>query len=207
MISLLAWFGSNPIIRTIAIRFLVLGAVLLSIWGYGEFKERKGVDAGRAEIQVQLDSYRTAMKVADALEGQARARLAEDQKKTMVQLIAQLAEMKSSKAKVQQQIKKVVEYVTQKADAQCVVPDGAVWLLDLPSERERGSSISLSGPDNVDDPSGIALSRLVETTSTNLQECVERGTVIQAWQSWYADSQKNWDRYVTDKAGSVQMIK
>jgi hypothetical protein len=174
---------------------LVMG-MIAGVLGFGAYREHAGLVAGRAEIQAKLDGYRAQVGEASRLADISRGLLDVAQKDTVLKLKSKLTELEDRRPIIETHIKKVKEYVTVKADSQCSVPDGAVWLLDLPSESERGHpAIPGSGPEDVDSPSGIALSRVVETTARNLQECAERGTLIKTWQDWYGKNVADWNDF------------
>lgn len=196
MISLILPLLGSTLAKRLAPYAVVL-AGLLAVWGYGAFQHHQGVASGRAEVQEVLETYRGEVESFNLLQSIAQKTMDDQQEVTRLQLIAQLDKMDSRKPEVRIKIERVIEYVSRKADAQCVVPDGAVWLLDLPSSSERqATGVSESGPKDVDAPSGIALSGVVEVTAGNLQECTERGTVIKSWQDWYLDTQRAWNAYI-----------
>jgi hypothetical protein len=101
------------------------------------------------------------------------------------------AKLNTSEARKQRVIyttKKVKEYVTTKADAQCVITDGFVRMHDSAlagTEQESDSILAGSGTTHVDAPTGLTLSAVAATTRDNYAECEARGDVILLWQDWY----------------------
>lgn len=90
-------------------------------------------------------------------------------------------------------IKRVKEYVTEKADAHCTITDGFVWMSNLPLHPED-ASVSVSKPADADAPTGVKLSEVAASTASNYAECVARGEVIVAWQEWYHSTRETWDK-------------
>lgn len=126
----------------------------------------------------------------------AHERAAEQQAETSAGIIAELKEtLKETKALAaakQPIIKEVKTYVTKQADAQCVIPAGFVSLHNQ-TLAESVAELARSNTGDVDAASGVALSEVAEVTAFNNAECVERGKLIDVWQSWYVKERANFE--------------
>jgi hypothetical protein len=77
-------------------------------------------------------------------------------------------------------------YVTTKADAGCVVPDGFRLLHDAaaaglpPAAEPAGKS--------VDAPSGVAIAAVADTVTQNYGICHETAERLKGWQDWWAEA-------------------
>jgi hypothetical protein len=185
-----------------AIKFLVpvieLAVVLLAVWLYGQYQYREGKADATAVFQKELADYEQRLKDLRNEEDRARQRLVFSNDKTLTELSSKLdaAEARSEKTKIV--VQEVTKYVTPKADAACNVPVGAIRVLDTSTAAERSGEapgIPEGQSEDVDAPSGIALSAVTGIVADNLRECVVRGEVIRAWQDWYDKSSKDWETY------------
>ena len=81
-------------------------------------------------------------------------------------------------------IRKVPTYVSIQADAGCTVPDGFRVLHDA-----AAAGVPPAGdPSGVtaDAPSGLALSAVADTVTTNYGICHETAERLKGWQDWWA---------------------
>ena len=81
-------------------------------------------------------------------------------------------------------IREVPVYVTPKADAGCVVPDGFRVLHDaaaagVPTAAEPAG-------ESADAPSGLALSAVADTVTANYGICHATAERLRGWQDWWA---------------------
>lgn len=156
--------------------------------------------------QTVADAQQTAKNQKEADE-RARAQLIADQQKTLSGLKAALDKARSHVNTVKETVYvQTPQYVTEKADASCVVPVGFVRLHNLSAASDpdtggptQGPAISGGGPPDADAPSGVALSAVAETVGGNYAECQDRKAVIDSWQTWYNQNLKTWLKAVQDQ--------
>ena len=89
-------------------------------------------------------------------------------------------------------IERVPEYVTLEADAKCVVPVGAVVLLNAAASGNPPPAGTPGEP--IDAPSGVDLSEVVRVTTENYGTYHEVVAQLIGWQEWYARIEKDWPR-------------
>lgn len=155
-------------------------------------KAEKNAKAQVDEVQKKLDEVQ---KKLDALEKEktdwregmalAVAEAKAEQDETLDRMQKRLDELQKQKNAVKTIVKEVPIYVTEKANSQCALTDGFVWLYD--STLQAGA-VPRSRPEDVDRASKIALSDFAYVASENNSECSERGEIIRLWQEWYARS-------------------
>lgn len=171
----------------------VLLLMALSVWGtsmYTEYVTTKRVTAVYAKaLNEQRDHFQKL--IDETNEGHERA--AKEQARQSAVVIADL-NTKIIAAKAQKQktitiVKEVSKYVTQNADAQCVIPVGFVWLHNT-SLTGEDAIVPGSEPGDADAPTAVKLSEVSATVGNNYAECVERGEVIKRWQEWYPRQKK-----------------
>ncbi len=101
---------------------------------------------------------------------------------------------RAKKQKVQIVTKEVTKYVTAKADNECIITDGFVWMHNV--SLRQSASLADSAPRTPDAATGIKISDVATTIRDNYAECEERGVVIEGWQKWYNQSKLNFDKAV-----------
>jgi len=84
--------------------------------------------------------------------------------------------------------KEIPVYVTPQADAGCVVPDGFRLLHDAAAAGVPPAAEPAGKP--ADAPSGLALSAVADTVTTNYGICHETAQRLRGWQDWYAGASK-----------------
>ena len=124
---------------------------------------------GAAEAKAAVHAVQVVQKQAAVAQAVAvRQQAAQDRVRTVTRTL----------------IQKVPVYVTPKADAGCGVPDGFRLLHDAaaagvpPAAEPAGKS--------ADTPSGLALSAVADTVTTNYGVCHETAERLKGWQDWWA---------------------
>ena len=150
--------------------------------------------AGAAGWRVRDHDYQMHLKADSeaALKASEQAREVEQTSTdTSNQIGLQVEEAKERIRYVNRQIlKEVPVYVTQESDARCVVPDGAVRVLDAAS---TGNPPVPYGPgQSPDAPSRHDLSGLVSNVVGNYGYTLELEAQVKGWQDWYAEQKANW---------------
>ncbi len=144
----------------------VCGAALIFATGFGLGHHAKTLEDAQAALSA-------AKKTVAVVSKQAAATSTVDQQATKV--------ADQIQTKTITLVKEVPRYVTPKADAACVVPVGAVSLLDSAANGSVPSApIGLQ-----DAPSGVALSELISDDVANagaFQTAIAR---LKAWDEWY----------------------
>lgn len=87
-------------------------------------------------------------------------------------------------------IKEVPTYVTQEAADRCVVPDGAVRLLD--AAATGNTPVPYAPGESPDAASGIGLPEVVSTVVENYGYTRELEATVTGWQDWYKQVLKDW---------------
>jgi hypothetical protein len=172
----------------------LLGAVLFLAAIYGVYWA--GEHSANVRWEAKVTDYKNRLEENQKRAEAAIADMQAANDKVISALKLQLIAEKNHQRKVLTEIQEVIRYVTPEADSHCIVPAGAVRLLDLPlmPAGSGDTPVPESGPGNADAPSGIALSQLVGIEASNLSECAVRGEVIKAWQSWYNTTSTNWEK-------------
>lgn len=181
----------------ILLALALLGGIVYSIYHAGQDSEKadaaKTVQKAEAKAKADVDAANAKYNKIKDDQATWQAQLAnavENAKKGQANIVAglqhYLRDAQNAHAIVKTIIKEVPKYVTQKADSDCTVTAGFVWLHDY--SLQQTITVPGSGPADVDAASGIAISHVAEVDAFNNGECVERGKVISAWQTWY---QKN----------------
>lgn len=141
-------------------------------------------EAEIAGIQADLEAQRA--------EYERRVTTLEDAQASQVkELETKLAEVTARKEKIREVIKEKIRYVTEKADAACPVPVGAIRLHNLAIEGHReGNASTIAGVaegsgGDVDARSTVTLSEFTATVADNYANCEERGRKLTLWQQWY----------------------
>lgn len=141
-------------------------------------------EADLAQIKKEREKWQADM---DAAVKEAK----EAQTGIINQLSAKLQAAETRKAALQSKLKELTAYVSPKADSDCVIPNGFVWLHDY--SVQKAGPMAGSGSKDVDAASGVKLSEIAAVDSANFAECVERGEVIDAWQLWYSRNKTVYD--------------
>lgn len=143
---------------------VLAGGGFLAGWRVHDWKD------GAAEARAALNTVRVGQRNAAVAQAVAvKQQAAQDRVRTVTHTI----------------VREVPRYVTIQADAGCVVPDGFRLLHDAaaagvpPAAEPAGRS--------ADAPSGLALSAVAETVTTNYGICHETAERLKGWQDWYAD--------------------
>lgn len=160
--------------------------------GYGSRQEEvQSIAKELSEVSKERDSY---VSLYDR-ERLSSLLLGMEQSILVSRLQSSLEDMKDRLKKAQStvQIREVIKYVPVEADRSCIVPNGFVLLHDWSTAPEDGAPPS-PGSD-VGEASGITLSQVAATVAANNAECHARGGVIEAWQTWYAESQRLIDKH------------
>ena len=169
---------------------IAVAVVAAAVWAFYGYAKHEGAKPYIAEIAV----FKAGVEEAKKESARAALQMQKSQEVVIEELKTKLA---ASEAKKQKTLTiKVKEYVTEKADAKCVVTDGFVELFNKSLSTEVPiTPVSTSGPGNVDEASGIKISEVASTIRDNDAECVQRGEVIDAWQTWYGKMQEVWEKY------------
>lgn len=192
------WIVRPPVIYIVAV---VVAAMFAHHWYAGKIAEATKAGYAQGYEQGALTGYKTGYDKGEKDEAQVyetkltaeRARafsiVADEriqQQSIVNDLNAKLAAAEKAGDEARQLAAQQVKiYVTEKADAACTVPAGFVFDYNL-SLAADPVGFSDGKPENVDAPSGIALSHVAAVAAANNAECVVRGEVIDAWQTWYA---------------------
>ena len=169
---------------------IAVAVVAAAVWAFYGYAKHEGAKPYIAEIAV----FKAQIEANERLTKLAQKNMQEGQETIVKELKEKLA---ASEAQKQKTITlKVKEYVTEKADANCTVTDGFVQLFNNSISPEVPiTTLSASSPGNVDEASGIKISDVASTIRDNDAECVQRGEVIEAWQTWYGKMQSVWTQY------------
>lgn len=195
---------------------MLLGGFVLALTAFGLHSlYNAGVNAERARLLPRLNASEVrAGKAEDELlaarersERQAQAHrvalaaLASDQAALVAKSTGALDKSERAARKIKEQLNDLFSFVSPQADSACTVPVGFVRLHDVsaqersdPARPTEGPAVSERRPSDANAPSGIALSAVAATVSTNYAECTARLEVIDAWQHWYEDSLSAWRR-------------
>lgn len=194
-----------------AMGILLVTGLLTGVYFYGRSdgvhsrdKEVATLTTERNDLQAVVGSLRETVKNQHEANDKALAQLKEDNKKLLSTISGKLDASEAKARKLREALDaQTTIYVTPKADAQCIVPNGFVRLHDLPIEARPSaptSSESFTIPsgrsEDVDSPSGIALSEVGRTVAYNYTTCEQRKAIIESWQSWYTGSLANWVKAV-----------
>lgn len=158
-------------------------------------------------LQGKLDELNSKMKVQSDAAKTEVANLKTEQKGVVDALQTELVATRAKVDGVRTVTKTITKYVTAKADAACLVPVGAAWVLDNAIAAGTGAAMASSPPADVDAPSGVTLSRLTAVTNENYAECVERGKIIDSWQRWYTENERLHNeavKHYNEKIGASQ---
>ncbi|MBK8916346.1 MAG: hypothetical protein IPM64_17415 [Phycisphaerales bacterium] len=97
--------------------------------------------------------------------------------------------------------KEVVRYVTEKADAHCVITDGFVRHHDAAASAEDVGPLPESAESgDVDRDSGIALSTVAATAAENYGKFHRCATALKAWEAWYPAVKETYEKHLTEEA-------
>lgn len=152
--------------------------------------------AGAAGWSIRDYDYQKHLK-ADAraaLEASEAARNTEARnEETSTQVGRQVEETKERVRVVTNTIlKEVPVYVSQESNDRCVVPDGAVRLLDAAAS---GNPPVPYGPgESADAPSRHELSGVVSNVVGNYGYTHELEAQVRGWQDWYEQVKKDWPK-------------
>lgn len=92
---------------------------------------------------------------------------------------------------------RVKDYVSEKADAACVIPVGFVRVTNAAiTSTATASTVALGGRPDDDAPAGLALSEVAATVADNYAECEVRKEVVDIWQDWYKRNKALWEQTV-----------
>ena len=172
------------VLEALLLVLLILGSYYgVYIWG---------ADIADHKWEAKIASYEQQLKAQEAESKALLGAMANGHAIMVDGLTAKLKAAQDATQKVKVVIQEVPKYVSVKADSECVITSGFTWLWDLSLGAEY-AGLPLSKPDNVDQETGIKISTVASTAAENNAECVERGAVIDAWQSWYTDTKKSWD--------------
>lgn len=116
-------------------------------------------------------------------------------KSTEVKLTEALAQAKSK----QIVIKEVIRYVPAEVDATYKLPLGFMRLYNQSLEGKARTDaifgdLSRSYPYDAGVSSTITMSQFATLASQNNAECVVRGEIIQAWQTWYVGAKTSYEK-------------
>lgn len=172
MLKLLSWHPAAP--------WAVLAAVAV-LSGFTGWKLRDG--DYQAHLKADAEAAATAQSQARSVEAK--------NEKTAAEVGAKVEKTVAEVRYVTREIiKEVPVYVTVQADANCVVPVGAVELLNAAASG-RPPAPDPSGR-SVDAPSGVDLSAVAGTVVENYGYTRELEAQVRGWQEWYARVQKDW---------------
>ncbi len=147
-------------------------------------------------------------------EWMVRSSKAKDQfiKEQAAQIDALQADLKTARAKAQDQQKIIVheipKYIPAEVDNNTVLPVGAVRLyaeaLQGPAANDAAlGPISFGSTGNVGDPSGVTLSQFIEIASSNAVQCVQDRATLKSWQDWYPQTKASYDRAIQAQTQSA----
>ncbi len=183
---------------------VAVAVVLLYLWGmallesYGKSQYNLGHQEGVASVNKRIQQYRDRLAEIEEHDKEQRGVLSAKITTLQAELEEALKQSEARRNIVRVVVKEVTKYVTQKADTACTLPAGAVWMWNravAPESPEAASAVANGEPDDVDAPSGVALSTASGIVTDNLGECVQRGEVIKAWQKWYVENQEAYENY------------
>jgi hypothetical protein len=181
IITFLLGLLKNP---RIILAMVIAGAVFSAY----QIVEGRGYDRGWAaredevqELTVERDRLVAEKQQEQALHKQLMSESKAENELIWEDLRNQLQTSQSKVKALSERIKNVREFVSEKADRECVVPDGFVRLHDLPTPA--GDAASAAG--DADAPSGVALSEVGETVAGNYAACEADRDRLRMWQSWY----------------------
>lgn len=198
MLKFLGQFFTGELAARWIMALLGLLVLVLAVWwGWAKVEDR-GYQRAKAEYEQRIEVYRKTIQALDEREHRQRQELTEDRTKIVAELGLQLSAATSRAQAAEARLKRKTAYVTPKADSLCVVPAGAVELLReaAGANPTPGSpTLAESRPDDADRASGVALSELAGVIAQDLSECVIRGEVITAWQTWYRQNEQVWEDY------------
>ena len=149
-------------------RALILAALAVAVAGFGWIK-------GAAHVQARWQAEQLAQAVATS-EQQARQAQA-----TVEVVTVYVDRIQTVQAKTKTIIKEIPVYVTKEADADCTINRGFVRLHDA-----AATAADLPNPAGPADAgaSGIALSTVAATVTTNYGLCHETAEQLTALQEW-----------------------
>lgn len=209
----------TPLLKSLLLNRYLWGAVLIGGVGYGAYAwaYARG-EASRAPEVLRLTNERNEARglLAEARETAKRQATAHAtaldglkaaQAKTLEEMTAKLDKSEAKAKKLKERLDaQVTDYISPKADAACIVPVGFVRFHNLSAEggastsgTAQGLTIPGSRPADADNPSGVALSTITRVVSSNYAECQARLEVVEAWQSWYAQSLTTWTKAVEEQ--------
>lgn len=189
MAVLLKFFKSDLGKVLLLLALAVLAASLIYRLGYSE---------GKGVWKTKHDAVVASAALAAKLQAEAwviqAKRVKAEQDSIRDSMQAKLDALEERGQAVEPIIKEVVKYVTKKADAVCVVPDGFKWVYNSSLKLPSNSELAGSRPADVDAPTGITISGVAAVAAGNNTECAKRGEVIELWQSWYLQNKQVFER-------------
>lgn len=172
------WLDRRPLGSPPLIHFKVM---LWSVNWPGE-----SLAAQVADIKVQDARLAAAAVTRNA---QIAAASAEANASIVATLTASLVQAKANTRTLTQEIP---VYVTAKADAACIVPNGFVELHDAAAGGSPLAGVPSAAGGPVDAPSGIALSRVADTVTVNYGSWWALYDEVKAWRAWYPAQAAIW---------------
>lgn len=127
-----------------------------------------------------------------ALEASEGAREVEGKNEQIASEIGQQVEQAKERIRYVDRIihKEIPVYVSQEASDRCVVPDGAVRLLDAAASSNPPAPYAPG--ESPDAPSGVDLPEIVSSATDNYAAGNEAIESVKGWQAWYAEVVRNW---------------
>lgn len=156
-----------------------LAAFAVALWGWGQVQFNRGYTEAETAYKQKIADVNFANMQAGELQRSGSARV-------IAELRAKLEVAQKQRAEKQTIVKEVKKYVTEKADSQCTIPAGFVWMHDRTLAGEN-ALVAGRAPGDVDSASGVALSTVAAVVAENNAECVYRGELIDKWQQWYRE--------------------
>lgn len=153
-------------------------AVLALLTGLYTLGHHNGVTSEKAAESRRLDAARKAIAKREVKAQAITEHVAADLTKTRTEIVYRTRTL----------IEKVPTYVPQSADAGCSIPRGFLRLYDAAA---TGLPSPSGGPDQT--PSGIPLSRVLETDVANLGVGYDYRAEVIAWRGWYSAQKAAFD--------------
>lgn len=118
------------------------------------------------EAKINKDKADQALLLVEQEESSKKRQDAFDAEKDKILLDFEAYKTKHPK------IIEVTKYVTAKADSECIIPSGFIWMYNSAISGTEDNSTEIKGEsESVDSPSGIKLSQVGSVTTSNLNIC------------------------------------
>lgn len=202
------------------IEFAVIGLIIYGAysWAYhnGVVAQRlkdaptiAGLKADKKEAIAELDTFKASFADWKKRSELANKTLVEQNLQLQERLTVNIQKSKNlgiQKEKLQNEIN---QFISAKEDAACILPVGFVRLFNYANQAPTSSATDIFplSPSTLDaTPSGISLSQATNAIIANGNEAVQRGIIIEQWQTWYLETKEQFEQAQRKKAEAILSV-